>query len=111
MKQHITVEQLKELDNDKAKMGKLINPLLEEMDFLPLGEKYEYFADKITIGKIIEILDSALIEKHVLINKPLKQNGKWLVNLVSEDIDHANCKKFYSYELCDALWDAVKETL
>jgi hypothetical protein len=98
MKQHIDLEQLDELS------AKQKNKLYEYLDFGFSPVKFEVVRE-LTIGKMIEFLDE---QKKVVLgddgwNEPRLKFAKVNSDL-SFDMD-------WSGELCDALWEACKETL
>jgi hypothetical protein len=111
MKQHITVEQLREL-SDKG-MERLHNLVFK-------GKKFVGFHNAgpllLSIGQMIEFLDdhygnqtikycSALLIDNQSINT--RDGGRWLAMKASNHKD----RKYFSDELCDALWSAIKEEL
>lgn len=115
MKQHITVDQLIQIDS------KIMKPYFDEWeialafdDVCTHGTKhpsYKVLMSKlsyhITIGKMIEILKPC----HLSIDNDWDTMDEeivdwWIVYLNDEVV-----KKFESKELCDALWEVVKYIL
>lgn len=117
MKQRITKEQLNELTDKEAKVlaewchikryGK------REIVEWENGEKTEMFFDLLTIGQMIEFL-----------NSPIDTSKKLQIDILDEYHDsdeYYHCENqvmsnnvgvfWYGKELCDALWDTVKEVL
>lgn len=98
MKQHITIEQLNELSlKGKRKLFERMlrtknfeaNLLWVESPLLTIGQMIEFLSDKhdnFTIGKI----------------------SSWYIDL---DISDGSHDVYDVMELCDALWEAVKEEL
>lgn len=93
IKQHITVEQLKELNKDQRKV---ITRLLG-------WETFSDFSSLVTIGKMIEILGHR--DEYPTITEVGLENIEWAVKLKYHT---ASC---YNENLCDALWNTVKEVL
>ena len=94
MKQHITKKQLNELNEKQAK--KLRDYLTNHSPNLIPGDfmwKDRWLLTKLNIGQMIEFLDEKWLE--IL--------GDWS----GSDCDYFPDNK----ELCDALWEAVKEVL
>lgn len=101
MKQHITSEQLKEVDT--SKLIKCFSKRVENAYAYAIdkyGEESAQYAlqERVTIGKMIEIL-SNIKQIEIL------QASKWWVMFADKSI------KCSGNELCDALWEAVKEIL
>jgi len=128
MKQHINYTDFKSVDDDT----------FEEMAKLWFREEYkdlDCFADKskgywlrqrekdknfmheftkyFTIGKMIEILDSELDDLEIIrdYQRDLEQNKYkcFWIEIIKKGEDHK--ESFEEKELCDALWEAVKEIL
>lgn len=98
MKQHITVEQLNELSGKTQKTW---------WGFIIGDQNYHNgsemtIAKKSTIGMMIEFLEER--GYGIMIDK-MRKNKKWIV-----DIDKP-MKYIEGKELCDALWEAIKEVL
>jgi hypothetical protein len=120
MKQHITVNQMKEVKyKELAKYMSLhFTHLLEAVCYYgadrPLGrDKLSEMSRMITIGKMIEIIDKKT-EHHFIIDACLLKGNNYK-NLgegygVSLRGKYHN-KNFNYKELCDALWEAVKYLL
>ena len=122
MKQHITLEQLKEVDVKKL------------LEYFSLGNKtgfsvteerhgkeiaLEVLSEGVTIGKMIEILND-FPNNYITSIRPKfkKENNKSYVELGIKDlmaeeecIDSWYLKGFHSEELADVLWKAIKEIL
>ena len=99
MKQHITYEQIQEID------AKIVFDLFgfhrdanTECDSII---KENRIHPSVTIGKMIEILNN---EGNLII---IKIENEWTASLVT----YLNSFDYDSDELCDALWEAVKEVL
>lgn len=134
MKQHITPEQLNELtDEQKEKLREWWNPQYGDMTNHDLtwgddgdGKRGFWEEDKeietaftngyvpcyplLSIGQMIEFLDSLDLE--VCISKPhLTQYEVAIYDKYTDKIQLNVDQGFYQGELCDALWEAVKELL
>ena len=125
MKQHITIEQARELTNDQA--VKIYN-LLYEKDYkiedLELrGKAGGNFKDKegwynsafelnLTIGKMIEILER---DDKYFVNIDCTVEGYQVYLNKTGSIGYmeslSNCKFFQGETRVDALWEAVKEVI
>ncbi len=102
MKQHITLEQLNESKN--LLLRKLPIKYIQELDKDNNREICGRVSEKyFTIGKMIEILGS----DH-LVNIVVDCNPDIIVRS-KKDGSVINCES--EIELCDALWEAVKEVL
>ena len=88
MKQQITLDQYAEL------------PEKHQRYFLEWMEKrgYSHFA---TIGQLVEMLHQELSKRIFITND--KRDNSWHVQ--------TNINDYYSKELCDGLWEAVKDVL
>jgi hypothetical protein len=106
MKQHITVEQLFELQDYKlaevmdeefqnAVRNLNCNPYMSDTE---KDNLIEVLAEQVTIGKMIEILYNHTCD--IVIESA---GCNWYVDI--------NTGIYKSRELCDALWEAVKEVL
>jgi len=92
MKQYITVEQLEELTN------KQYNSIFGTLgDAVTMGD----MSRAINIGKMIEILDDKI--SHI---GPMNE-----FRCVDVYDDDGVAVEYFEKELCDALWEAVKEVL
>ena len=93
MKQHITIEQLNEL-NDTQRIK-----LIEWCSKLPNEPRplWHMGMAQLNIGQMIEFLDEK--DKQFIICKEIPGVGKWIV------------QGYDDYEVCDALWSACKEVL
>ena len=109
MKQHITVEQIKELSNEDYNK---LNKYRKEHLFIHHGERVEdALARYFNIGKMIEILhkkDGTRFDFLEYMSGIEEFEVKIAVFI--EDKGWAG-KYFSDKELCDALWEAVKEVL
>ncbi len=83
MKQHILPKQFKEMDEDAA---------IHLFDLVPREDWYKYHHKKVTIGKMIEVLER-------------KEPGN-LVRILLSYEDHIQHSA--QYNLCDRLWEYVK---
>lgn len=98
MKQHITPKQLREVDKEKLISiygdfnGSALNSYRKDF--------YDYHHKKFTIGKMIELLQPTMTDFYMTNDK------RFAVVLNDSRID-----KFIGKELCDTLWDALKECL
>ena len=101
MKQYITIEQVNELSN-KGK-EKLIQYLFPDDYFGNIMERIADVPNILSIGRMIEFLDEyrRIIEL---------ENGTGLV-IDREVIIKGKVICWYKKELCDALWEAVREVL
>lgn len=93
MKQHITPKQFKEMSQEKT---------IELFGFIKRKDFYNYHHKKITIGKMIEILQDKNIRA---LSEILIDYHRYL-----DDYKDAEFSFNYSYNgfLCDALWDEIK---
>lgn len=102
MKQHITVEQWCELDFDKQL--KLVE-WCDSHDY-KIGSKKRI----LSIGQMIEFLENKYWEEEF-------NDLSIYPSFCDDELDIPECitgwnvGKHNSYELCDALWEAVKEVL
>ena len=95
MKQHITPEQLNELSKEEKK--KLRKWLMDKQIMIV----QPHYLIPLSIGQMIEFLD---------------ENGFEITRHKTESADHVwsvtrGDSNFLFKELCDALWEAVKEIL
>jgi hypothetical protein len=90
MKQHITVEQLKELEKIDTSFGGVSVPFY-----------YKDACKVFTIGKMIEMLEMCDIQYTV-------DNGYWPVWEVKTINEKSKIKTFQDEELVDCLLEAVK---
>lgn len=89
MKQHVTVEQIKELNHDQFEaLGDILGPI----------SNYDDYSELLTIGKMIEILGDNWQMK--LFCSPMHDCGIY-----------NNLNYWKSKELADALFMVVKEVL
>ncbi len=103
MKQHITEKELEKFcEENENEATKLIKIISKDIDFIPLGTENLIFAEKVNIGKMIEILeqDNKLLD---ITNTYHPKHAGWGIII--------NGKEIKSQELCDALWEAVKTIL
>ncbi len=101
MKQHITKKQLDELSGEAE----------QRLHIWVLMHKYtsSWNAKKLNIGQMIEFLDDYLLEK----------KDDWSIHVGRNGYMFASAKgtlrpqphKGLEIDLCDALWEAVKEVL
>lgn len=99
MKQHITREQIKEID---------FATVLKLCKFLPMQFQHTQESEPerfVTSGRMIEILGDKLthIEHCVMYDV--------ILDLPTGDYDLYHTKRFECDELVDALWEAIKEIL
>lgn len=111
MKQHVSWSQLKALPKDKAK---ILNKLIQEkyrvcLDFVnsDIGQRYYetnlyQLSKQITIGRMIEILRKKSLDDVMIYNNTITYCGAG-GGYTPEGQTHE--------ELCDNLWEAVKEVL
>lgn len=144
MKQHVTVEQLKELNWSADQLYKFIhleepkefyNKLNEFYKNPVTGLSYEKWSEKyvksrkekflydaqfkMTIGKMIEMLKKEVHKSngvtYFLVVETIYINYEicWSVSITHRNKynDHGYRFKKENLELCDALWEAVKEIL
>lgn len=101
MKQHIDIEQLKQIPKDKVKL--LFNDYEEQIQNLTLfggiveEEWLQHFSEQLNIGKMIEILG-----KPICITTNSNKDSIYAVWIDIHD------KRFDSLELCNCLYEAVK---
>lgn len=104
MKQNITVEQLNELSKKQAdKLLEWVNQkkYYREDSREYGGSNYDWTLPALNIGQMIEFLNENFKEE-ISMGQPNKQEWCFL----SKKGKHSNNK-----ELCDALWQVVKEVL
>jgi len=108
MRQNITLEQLKEIKSE------MLVPLIKQGVLSKKGHHLimlPYMAKQLTIGKMIEILDSITDDIEIMSDyqrdeKQDKYKCFWV------EFENEGIKRFFiEKELCDALWQAVKEVL
>ena len=105
MKQHITVEQLNEAHPmDTLNLAVILD--ISRRDYRNDDELDKMVSERITIGKMIEILESALPTLHI--DKRLKVG---MMGSDRYDIFQQSAGTHCADNLCDALWEAVKEVL
>lgn len=106
MKQHITVEQLFELD--KYSIYKLIVYNLNL--FMTSDPDYKWYSEQITIGKMIEILcDSEFCFPSIGLTESSKVSELIVVGVTClSGSKKYRGKTIEGNELCDALWNTVK---
>ncbi|MFT9498048.1 hypothetical protein [Anaerosolibacter sp.] len=110
MKQHISNEQLKVLSWEEQKkiatiFGQFGNCSRNDAN----GDEYlilPMLAEKITIGKMIEVITKDNITVDIKTTTLDTEDGKKAFILLNNIF---NVKSYSSEELCDALWEAVKE--
>lgn len=100
MKQHITMEQFHELDmKQDTKLRMLLN------------RKPSLIPKACNIGKMIEILGDKLTEISFVHDGDItfgeKRKAGAYIRFSGENLDI----NYFSEELCDALWQAIKEVL
>lgn len=104
MKQHITVEQVKELRQEViAKIGESLYSAMYFYSKLEHEPRWDFAANLLTIGKMIEILD---VKSNYVSMQTVLDNADtdcWIVEF--------NDFEWQRKELCDALWEAVKYVL
>lgn len=100
MKQHILPKQVEEIK--KEQFYSLFNNLVYRNDYA------KYHHKKVTIGKMLEVLT----EKNIVLDIKLtsmdtqdNNNGFVIINNVFYS------KEYKAKELCDALWEAIKDIL
>ncbi|MEK9207971.1 MAG: hypothetical protein AAB922_05785 [Patescibacteria group bacterium] len=116
MKQRITVEQLNELSKEGAnrlldwEINKQYAPTLN-----PHGEEYEL--KELSIGQMIEFLDAKretimFVSKIKCCDEDIWSTGS-IVCMGNRGKNKKESKRLHNAgkELCDALWEAVKEVL
>lgn len=100
MKQHITPKQLNEITEEQ--FYNLFDEIVKRKDWA------KYHHKKMTIGKMIEVLTNNSITVDIKITSMDTEdgnNGFVVINNVFYG------KAYKSKELCDALWDAVKDVV
>ena len=113
MKQHITPKQFKEISKEQS---------IELFDFNARDWRgceddfYTYHHKKITVGKMIEILDNSEYSYDI---KRCKNRNNWILIQLLESglnrslkdrdvVDRLDSQMFESDKLCDVLWEAIK---
>jgi len=107
LKQHLTVEQLNILDFKKQKIiatqfgqyGNCVRNDKEGIEYFNLG----LLAERITIGKMIEILESKTKYTQQIIN----EGGRYCVTINPKQGYTTGQETEYYNELCDALWESI----
>ena len=94
MKQHISPSQAKEITEEQFYL--LFNQIVKRKDWA------DYHHEKVTIGKMIEILSFYDLD---IMSNYYKQN-EWSIIFYKEE--HYI---FRNVELCDALWEGIKSIL
>ena len=97
MKQHITLEQLKEIDITFLEWIALLDLKWNYREETLNEEDYEELVKQITIGKMMEIIMSKDIKIKISV---YKTSDSILLEVFKES--------FIAEELCDALWKATK---
>lgn len=100
MKQHITPKQLAEID--KAR----IQELLQVTSTIERNNYYEFHCSKMTIGKMIEILEFKFPTIYIENQLPAGLRDSIRYRVFQQGAGH-----HYGDNLCDALWNAVKDVL
>ena len=111
MKQNITIEQLEELNNDQLKELYHLtgNPFIFRLAY---QKAYDFKVDihcrpeaisRITIGVMIEILESKTYYTQQIIN----EGGMYCITVNIKGCYATGWETDYYNELCDALWEAV----
>ena len=122
MKQHITVEQFKELDiEQKEKIKKIMN--LKERDDILLwcngkekysGEVWCWEGEKfplLSIGQMIEFLMKNTNGRVKDLEDKVDKVAGWVSKFAFGKTDSPVIIAWKEEELCDALWKSVKEVL
>jgi len=112
VKQHITYEQIEELtDNQLDKLTNWYNNSQKNSGLVSLLLPF------LSIGQMIELLDERM-PISVIGHQSQWHGGMWYWNggaIPNEPLTESNLEKslksYQSPELCDALWEAVKEVL
>ena len=105
MEQHISLEQLKEIDSSLIASKLIKTGLIKHNNSELIRTKK--FAKKFTVGKMIEILKSKLgYENDVRIVFD-SEVDRWEVSYNLMHIEEPY-KVSVNRELCDALWDMIK---
>ena len=102
MKQYITTEQFNEIEISKRKC--LVGFKDTTDNQFKLWEMSESHSSKLTIGKMIEILDNKdVTDIGIKLNCDRNNISIWK----NDNLE----KRFFSEELADTLWEAVKLVL
>jgi hypothetical protein len=96
MKQHIELDQLETLHTQQLEN---LSHYFDEIGFMLLNDMQCIIVNSITIGKMIEILESSSIGQKLLISKLIEYNQALTMGIE------------WKYSFCDALWKAVKSIL
>lgn len=121
MKQMITVEQINELsEKQKEKLREWWKPTPNDLfsdgkkTFCVYNPYYEQLATRaqmlplLSIGQMIELLENKKTQSETLdIHSPKGLVNQWSLWYANGDFP----KKYEKLQLCDALWQAVKECL
>lgn len=123
MKQHITIEQLNELsEKGKVRLREWWFPNnVREHDLYWFGEDYEVETigcceDEVSVGKELPLLSIGQMIEFLFDNDfgpYITSNDNafyWIVEPVKK-IDYWKKQEYSNTELCDALWEAVKDIL
>lgn len=100
MKQNITTKQLSALTKDKY--AKLSSYIYAPMTKRPNALLEKEVSKQLTIGRLIEIVNS-------IVPIYIYNDGKQGFSVAT--VEKFNNKSWKSKELCDALWEALKEIL
>ena len=111
MKQHITIEQLNELSNEgKEKLRKWCDKKdYIKADIMALATNKPMPLPLLNIGQMIEFLQGNLINIETIEQAGEVGECPPLKFMITSSIDSFDDQE--SLELCDALWEAVKEVL
>ena len=116
MKQHITPKQFDELNkNGKEKYRKWYQetyaPFAEENVYVYEDEKgtIEYEVPPLSIGQMIEFLSEKFLFRDIEYEVDMWYIRKF--DFTKESDSDEYLKEITNRELCDALWEAVKEVL
>ena len=105
MKQNITTKQVNEVHPmDTLNLAVILD--IACRDYKNDEELDNLIADRMTIGKMIEILEISLPTLHI--DKRLKIG---MMESNRYDVFQQGAGTYYADNLCDALWEAVKEVL
>ncbi len=95
MKMHITPQQAQEITGEQ--FYSLFDEIVKRDDWANFHHK------KVTIGKCIEILEPY--------TPKIEKGRHWMMEIVTGKLPRYNFPTYQNKELCDCLWQAVKEIL
>lgn len=107
MKQHITVDQVRELGMTEQEVVNALDVGMPVHDGCLNTINWHMIAKRLTIGKLIELIADWI----VVIDPHAEKDHEWSVIVCPCARDKFKRKTCLNEELCDALWDAVKHIM